>query len=219
MKAYVTLVMRGDEYIRAALALAKSLRKSGTRYALVCMVTADVSSAALSALSHHFHHLEKVQYISSNCTKWNCLKLTKYKKIIYMDAAQVVMKNLDRLFKCSVPCLSFSNRTNKKNITYTQLKNAYVQREYIGSSSVVVLKPSIQLFKCIVMLAGCLTLYSGKNKPDEIVFMRALLQNKYNVENMSTPEVINYSRIKKPWLNNADENKNTFVWRYFDSLY
>jgi hypothetical protein len=41
--AYVMLVMKGDNYIPGALVTAYSLRLTGTKHHLVCMITSDVS--------------------------------------------------------------------------------------------------------------------------------------------------------------------------------
>jgi hypothetical protein len=40
---YVLLVMKGDNYIPGALVTAYSLRLTGTKHDLVCMITDDVS--------------------------------------------------------------------------------------------------------------------------------------------------------------------------------
>jgi hypothetical protein len=41
--AYVTLLMKGDFYVPGALVLASSLKRTGNRADVICMVTEDVS--------------------------------------------------------------------------------------------------------------------------------------------------------------------------------
>ncbi|KAJ4461776.1 hypothetical protein PAPYR_1917 [Paratrimastix pyriformis] len=50
--AYVTLVMRGDQYIPGAVVLAHSIRLTGTPFDLVCMVTSDVGAEGMLLLRH-----------------------------------------------------------------------------------------------------------------------------------------------------------------------
>jgi Glycosyl transferase family 8 len=132
MYAYVTLVMRGDEYVEGALVLAKSLTESGTKHDLVCMVTWDVSAAALQRLSRYYK-IVQVKYVYYKCprmltarqdqlyskwinysfTKWQCFSLTQYAKIVYLDADHLVLKNIDHLFDMTTPALCFSSDFHK----------------------------------------------------------------------------------------------------------
>lgn len=223
--AYVTLVMLGDGYVDAALVLAKSLLMSKTKKALVCMVTADVTANAIVKLSKYYI-IEHVPYITFQCgpmktkrqneiyckwihhsfTKWNCLKL-KYRKIIYMDADQVVLKNIDGLFKCKTPCMSFDSEYSNSFIKTSRLQNpfiayrhgmkipfnmlvrAYRENALLGSSGVVVLKPCLRLMSTIVGLLRkenkTLTQPSRfNNGHDEQVFYQAMLKLRYNAFQM-----------------------------------
>ena len=129
MFAYVTLVMLGDEYVKGAKVLAKSLLASGTSHDLVCMVTGDVDVAAREELSQVYHEVVEVEYISYECppmltkrqnqmygqwidkafTKWQCLKFLQYEKIIYLDADHLVVKNIDHLFNLKAPAICFTD--------------------------------------------------------------------------------------------------------------
>lgn len=71
--AYVTFVMCGDTYVLAALVLAYSLRMQKTTADTVCLITADVSKPAETALKALFTKVIKVPYLSGSpekCT-WN----------------------------------------------------------------------------------------------------------------------------------------------------
>jgi len=127
--AWVTLVMRGDAYVPGALALAASLRGSGTAAATVCMVTPDVSAGARALLSRAFDRVALVDpltyptrpmptakqreiyggWISDACTKWRCLGLAEYARVIVLDADTVLLGNCDHLFDLPAPAGIFSS--------------------------------------------------------------------------------------------------------------
>ena len=127
--AFVSLVMRGDAYVPGALVCAHSLRLAGTRARLVCMVTACVSALArrrlrcvwdevveVPALRFECRKLVSVkqrrmyeQWVETSFTKWNCLALTQYAKVVFIDADKVVLANCDELFSLRAPAGTFSS--------------------------------------------------------------------------------------------------------------
>jgi len=126
--AFVTLVMRGTKYVLGAVTLAHSLRLTGTKAKLVCMITEDVQPAK-EILDAVFDEVVFVPYIKCKCkplrtekqrnkykswiadafTKWNCLNLTNYRKVLFLDADVVAIKNLDSLFALNAPAGTFSS--------------------------------------------------------------------------------------------------------------
>ncbi|NBQ70025.1 MAG: hypothetical protein EBU46_14840, partial [Nitrosomonadaceae bacterium] len=127
--AWVTLVMRGDAYVPGALALAASLRASGTAAATVCMVTPDVSAGARALLGRAFDRVAAVDpltyptrpmptakqretyggWIGDACTKWRCLGFAEYARVIVLDADTVLLGNCDHLFAVPAPAGIFSS--------------------------------------------------------------------------------------------------------------
>lgn len=127
--AVVTLVMMGDDYVPAALVFAWSYRRSGGTRDLVCMVTHDVSETARSWLSAVFTHVFEVAYLCADCklsvgdmdakayhpvarhlfTKWRCLGLAQYGKVLYCDATCVCLPGLDEVFDLRPPAGTFSS--------------------------------------------------------------------------------------------------------------
>lgn len=125
--AYVTLVMKGDAYTPGAIAMATSARLMGCTADLVCMVTSDVLTVDL--LKTAFDHVIKVDYldykskemkqkkqeeiykswIASSYTKWQCLALCQYEKILFIDADTILVSNLDHLFELAAPAATFSS--------------------------------------------------------------------------------------------------------------
>lgn len=250
--AYVTLVMLGNEYVDAALVLAKSLLTTKTTRTLVCMVTSDVTDDAIHKLSKYYV-IERVPYITFQCgrmkterqneiygswiqhsfTKWNCLCL-KYKKIIYMDADQVVLKNIDCLFRCKTPCMSFDSEYSDSFIKTSRLHNVFSKYKHgmkipcnvlahafkkstlLGSSGVVVLKPCQLLFKTIVDQLSrknkMLTQPSRfNNGHDEQVFYRALLKLRYKAYQMDRM----YTWAAGTYWTLLDASRRPYVINYF----
>lgn len=126
--AYVCLVMKGDLYVPGAIVVAHSIRETDTKYDIVCMVTPDVSEGAVSKLKVVFDYVQVVEYITAETkmmrtkkiedrygswksvsyTKWNVLQMTRYKKVLFMDADLIVVGNIDSLFKLQAPAATFS---------------------------------------------------------------------------------------------------------------
>lgn len=128
--AYVFLVMKGDSYAVGAITCAYSLKLTGTRHSLVCMVTPDVSAACRSTMLSVFNEVLEVPYleyrvkplrthkqrnmynswVESAFTKWNMLSLVAFEKTIFVDADKIVLRNIDHLFdECAAPAGTFSS--------------------------------------------------------------------------------------------------------------
>jgi hypothetical protein len=118
--------MLGDAFVPGALVLAHSLRRVGTARALVCMVTPDVSQGARGALAELFDHVREVPYIAAPTaplptekqrklypwinrayTKWNCLGLVQWRRVIFVDADMCFAENADELFELPAPAGCF----------------------------------------------------------------------------------------------------------------
>jgi len=125
--AYLTLVMKGEEYVSGALVLAQSLRKSGTQYNIDCMVTADVGEKAIEHLQIYFNNVHVFNYyeadviplrsrkaqgfyspwMSSSLTWYNCLKLIQYEKVFLLDSDVAVLRCMDNIFDLQTPAGCF----------------------------------------------------------------------------------------------------------------
>ncbi len=127
--AYVWCIFGGDNYIKGAIPSAYSVKLTETKNDLVCMVTKDVTNEGKSLLLKIFNHVIEVPYLiyktkllktkkqqemykswsDKGYTKFNCLSLTQYKKILLMDADTIVLQNLDHLFDLQTPAATFSS--------------------------------------------------------------------------------------------------------------
>lgn len=134
-KAYVFLLMKGDNYLPGILAVAQSLKLVGSTIDRVCMITKpdeklgtvskatrakikrsglftkivdiDYFNAASIALSEHGKQLYG-DWMSQSYTKWQCLNFTEYDKLIFLDADLIVLENIDHLFDVQAPAGTFS---------------------------------------------------------------------------------------------------------------
>nr|ANY57555.1 PlxyGVORF36 protein [Plutella xylostella granulovirus] len=257
--AYVTLVMLGDRYVPGAVALAKSLICHGCVHAKVCMVTADVS--LVGELAKFYDAIVRVPHLHFPCgkmlterqrhlygswinyafTKWQCLTLADYDKLVYLDADHVVVKNIDHLFASEAPALCFSNTYNS---TYERHKHgaaidnlsAYLRTERVLCfTGTMVLRPDSRLHSTIVgLLNGDNKLLVNDNRFnngfEEVVFVQALVELDMPVTQLSVlycwnagdyaslksrqPFVINYYGDRKPW-EHAATYMDVYIWRYF----
>jgi len=122
--------MKGDFYVPGALVLASSLKRTGNRADVICMVTEDVSADAYSVLSDSklFDHVFKVDYINVTprqsfqskkiqdlykditpiiLTKFQCLMFEQYEKVCLLDADIVVLRSMDAVFDVETPAGNF----------------------------------------------------------------------------------------------------------------
>lgn len=138
--AFVTLVMLGDLYVSAAIVMAYSLRRENTMADLVVLVTNDVSEEAKDILGKFFDKVIDVeylkvfnwrtsvqkhrQYLNYVFTKFKCLLLTEYDKIVLIDADAIMLKKPDHLFTLQSPAGVFLENKNLF-ITYNK-KGEYI---------------------------------------------------------------------------------------------
>lgn len=140
--AYVTLVMKGDAYVPGALVLASSLRRTGPKAPLVCMVTDDVSKDAQSVLNKVYDEVVVVPYIhtpdfkmysntttkyygemnTTLCTKLNCMNLTQYDKVCLLDADLLIRHNIDAVLDLNAPAATFHNYWSGNSNLYPDMK-------------------------------------------------------------------------------------------------
>lgn len=135
MYAIATLVMGGNGYIPAAIALAKSLYPyvEGRDIELVCLVTDDVSRYTdLIEFYTHVYIVDKIStndipklgisaskiyhWISDAPTKWNVLGLETYEKILFLDADMIVLSDIVSLFELPAPAAMFDHQTAREYV-------------------------------------------------------------------------------------------------------
>ncbi|CAI7920870.1 unnamed protein product, partial [Closterium sp. NIES-53] len=108
-QAWATVLHSSDKYICGALALARSLRRVGTRHELVAFVSKEVSQRAQRSLTLAGWKVVAIGRMrssfkaSSNYCKYNHSKLrlwqmAQYSKLIFLDTDMLLLRNLDHLF-------------------------------------------------------------------------------------------------------------------------
>jgi len=166
--AYVTLVMKGDSYIPGALALAYSLRQTGTKHDLVCMVTPDVTG--IDALSEMFDRVVRVDYLtyktwhwkqrnkhaetkynswmSEALTQFRCLGLVGYKKIFFLDADVLVYRNMDSVFSMRSPAGTFvvSGKAHGAKVQPREIEEITRRKGYVCVASSLLLSPGKRVY-------------------------------------------------------------------------
>jgi len=126
--AWVVLLMIGTAYLPGVLVAGYSLRRMKTRHQIVCMVTPDIDENTKQQLFQVYDEVVVVPYIEHatrpfktltqnemykgwidrSFTKWNCLNLVKYRRVILVDADIVFLVNVDELFDLKAPAACFS---------------------------------------------------------------------------------------------------------------
>jgi alpha-N-acetylglucosamine transferase len=237
--AYVWLLMKGDSYMPGILVSAHSVKLTKSALDLVVMITEDVSDAAIKIM-HSFGIITyKIPYIRFKCadiltdkqkryysawmndsfTKWNCLKLTKYKKILLLDADAIVLTNIDHLFNLQAPAAPFNTQYS---ILYQRISKygAPVDPEYVKfllgphgqmrrgnrkfitlTASTVLIEPNLEHFKRFVEEIKKLEKGAGFGFPSN--------SSMYDEQSIS----YFYSIILKKTWTNIDEKYNLMGWK------
>lgn len=127
--AYVFAVFNEPSYSLGAMACAYSVKLTGTKAHVVCMVTPDIPPSYIDLMKGIFDKIFEVPYLKAHTiplrtekqrtmykawirigfTKWNCLALTDYEKVVFLDADKVVLRKMDTLFEMPTPAGTFSS--------------------------------------------------------------------------------------------------------------
>ncbi|KAG1361555.1 putative inositol phosphorylceramide glucuronosyltransferase 1 [Cocos nucifera] len=123
-EAYVTLLY-GDEFLLGVRVLGKSIQDTGSTKDMVVLVSDGVSDYAKKLLRADGWILWPISLLANPnqvrpkrfwgvYTKLKIFNLTRYRKVVYLDADTIVLKNIDDLFNCGRFCanLKHSERLN-----------------------------------------------------------------------------------------------------------
>uniref|UniRef100_A0A6C0I1S3 Glycosyltransferase n=1 Tax=viral metagenome TaxID=1070528 RepID=A0A6C0I1S3_9ZZZZ len=139
-----------DGYLIGALVCAKSLKEQHTQYPIILMVTEEIwqtlqknetiynevfDSIVIVPIIEHptlefKSERQKEMYehwINKSFTKWNCLTLTEYNKVILLDADMVFTSNCDELFELRAPAGCFSQPWAFPYQKHGALYNPYIK--------------------------------------------------------------------------------------------
>ncbi|CAN8241424.1 unnamed protein product [Cochlearia groenlandica] len=151
--AYVTVLHSSESYVCGAIALAQSIRQSGSTKDMILLHDQSITNISLIGLSSAGWHLRLIDRIRSPFAEkdayneWNYSKLriwqvTDYDKLVFIDADFIVLKKMDHLFY------------------YPQL-SAAGNDKVLFNSGIMVIEPSPCLFKDLMEKCNKIESYNG----------------------------------------------------------
>ncbi|KAL0321952.1 UNVERIFIED_CONTAM: Inositol phosphorylceramide glucuronosyltransferase 1 [Sesamum calycinum] len=151
-EAYVTLLY-GDEFLLGVRVLGKSIRDTGSTKDMVALVSDGVSNYAKKLLQADGWIVKTISLLENPnqvrptrfwgvYTKLKIFNMTDYKKVVYLDADTIVVKNIEDLFKCQKFCA---------NLKHSERLN----------SGVMVVEPSEEVFKDMMTKVNTMYSYTG----------------------------------------------------------
>ncbi|KAL5216253.1 hypothetical protein ABZP36_007654 [Zizania latifolia] len=179
-EAYVTLLY-GDEFVLGVRVLGKSIRDTGTRRDLVVLVSDGVSDYSRKLLQADGWIVKHITLLANPnqvrpkrfwgvYTKLKIFNMTSYRKVVYLDADTVVVKNIDDLFKCGKFC---------GNLKHSERMN----------SGVMVVEPSENVFKDMIRQIDSLPSYTGGDQGFLNSYYADFANSRvYEPDSPSTPE-------------------------------
>jgi lipopolysaccharide biosynthesis glycosyltransferase len=174
--AFITLLMGAPHYLYGAIAMAHSLKKTETKYAIVCMITPDFHHYK-TLLEIIFDEVVVVPYLKYKTdflktkkqndiygdwkdvsyTKWQCLSLIKYSKVCLLDADLIIQQNIDHLFDLQAPAGRWGNNWDCTVNYYDNCRhgdiipnifiNKGLEMGYLVNGHCVVLEPSAVIYR------------------------------------------------------------------------
>ena len=128
--AYVWCVTDAHRASRTVISM-YSVAATKTKYDLVAMITADMPAATRELLNISgivrlievppLKYRLKTGRTSADhdtmiFTKWNCLNLIDYKKVLYLDSNALILGNIDHLFDLRAPAAPFDSTDGLRSV-------------------------------------------------------------------------------------------------------
>lgn len=186
--SYVSL-LTDDSYVYGIILLTESMKQVNTQYPLHVLVTNNVSKATLEILNQLDVTYEVVDMIKmpeqiydfnmsvnprmtavwENClTKFKIFNLTQFKKIIFLDADIMVLKNLDHLFE----------KPHMTSALDGEYFNLWPGWDHFNSG-IMVIEPSEELFNNILDFANHFLPEFDSDKPLQVYADQEILNIYY----------------------------------------
>lgn len=238
--AFVLLVMKGNRYVNGAIVVAYQMKKFKTKADIVCMITSDVDA---KELNKYFDKIVKVPYIALDIkrkiveknkrenflidrysnwinvsfTKWNCLSLTEYDKVCFIDADTLPIANMDSVFDLDCPAGIISRRRGNISDNYNthgmKLSSSFINYLFeeelpIFSATFMLLKPKdyekyisdkmvSDEYPKVVTKKSNLKQYKISNGEDEISIVTFLISESWTI----ISPIYNYIGYGTPYKN------------------
>ncbi len=123
--AYVFVIWDNPKYLVGACVAAYSLRPTCHDIVLLhanldvpdsCKALFDhtykvdyIETPGLQMANANQQKIYNEEFVRKVCTKWRCLQLSKYKKVMYIDSDIVFQQNIDHLFALATPAGTFTS--------------------------------------------------------------------------------------------------------------
>ena len=254
--AFCVLLMMGDAYLPGAIATGASISAVESAADSVCMCTPDVSAEALEKLRAVYTDVVVIDYIdhktrrlvsakqrdyydswiNRSFTKWRCLGLTQYRRVILLDADLILLKNCDELFDLPAPAACYSNPwarpfvPNGMENPYTHghdlahgaivpaatIMRAIARPTFVGGGFIVALEPSARALQDYIDFVKENDVYGAQHKSistsDEVSIAEFYARRGIAWHNIHQ----NYAAIpwKKAW-SGASPNQPIKAYHYF----
>ena len=256
--AFCVLLMMGDAYLPGAIATGASIANVKSAADSVCMCTPDVSESALEKLRAVYTHVVVIDYIehktrrlvsakqrdyydswiNRSFTKWRCLGLTQYSRVILLDADLILLKNCDELFDLPAPAACYSNpwarpfvANGMENpyitpgardldhgaiVSATTIMRAIARPTFVGGGFIVALEPSARALQDYIDFIQENETYGAQHKSistsDEVSIAEFYARRGISWHNIHQ----NYAAIpwKKDW-SGASPNQPIKAYHYF----
>lgn len=222
--AYVTMVINGDKYVNGAIGLAKSILISQTKYDLVCMIDDTVSKDSVMRLHEVYNYVVLVDRIYKETswggrtaserysswwkfsfTKWRCLTMIQYNKILFLDADVLLIKNMDEIFEMNTPAGVFNPALFRKNLVNNKHTKIELDFGIFKHGEIIDIKKRLTHPKCInVMTGGCVLLSPSCTRFCKLLdILCSVEEYKFDVNNSSGTDEISIAQTFSdvPWYN------------------
>ncbi|KAI3700229.1 hypothetical protein L2E82_44850 [Cichorium intybus] len=187
-EAYVTILHSAHVYVCGAIAAAQSIRMSGSNRDLVILVDETISDyhrSGLELAGWKIRTIERIRnpkaeknaYNEWNYSKFRLWQLTDYKKIIFIDADLLILRNIDFLFGMPEITATGNNGT-------------------LFNSGVMVIEPSNCTFKLLMDHINEITSYNGGDQG----YLNEMFTWWHRI-----PKSINF--LKNFWIGDDEETK------------
>ncbi len=207
--AIATLVMLNEEYVLGALTLARSLQNVGSPTHRICLVDASISAKARALLSTCYEviHVELLSspkfptiamrsqslpgskerealrrydpWMQHSFTKFRVVELTRFAKILFLDADMLVVNPIEDLFDLPAPAGiwgSLGNGIERHGTRITEKEEKDLSKHMIRGS-IWLCSPNQEMAELLQLMArkyeACASEVDTLAYPDEIILSRA----------------------------------------------
>lgn len=188
-EAYATILHSEDVYVCGAIAAAQSIRLSGSTRDLVILVDETISSHYKNGLEAAGWKIKKIKRIRNpkaekdaynewNYSKFRLWQLTEYRKIIFIDADLLILRNIDFLF--TMPEISATGNNGT-----------------LFNSGVMVIEPSNCTFNLLMEHINDIKSYNGGDQG----YLNEIFTWWHRI-----PRHMNY--LKHFWIGDGDDKKS-----------